>query len=127
MILFIFGDSITQGYWDDKGGWADRVKASVLAKDIANGFSTYHGVHNLGIDGNTTRQVIDRFEHETQARLWPGLPGLYQQGTSREQQREPDSRCDGASLVADLQRPDHPGWPGDQRRADLCAQHSGGQ
>ena len=72
MILFIFGDSITQGYWDDKGGWADRVKASVLAKDIAHGFSSYHGVHNLGIDGNTTRQVIDRFEHEMQARLWPG-------------------------------------------------------
>lgn len=71
MILFIFGDSITQGYWDSEGGWVDRVKASVQSKDIANKFSTYHGVYNLGIDGNTTRQVINRFNNETQARLWP--------------------------------------------------------
>lgn len=71
MILLIFGDSITQGYWDEKGGWADRVKASVLTRDTANNFSTYHGVYNLGIDGNTTKQVIDRFDNESQARLWP--------------------------------------------------------
>jgi len=71
MILLIFGDSITQGYWDKEGGWADRVRASVLTKDIKNKFSTYHGVHNLGIDGNTTKQVVNRFGHESQARLWP--------------------------------------------------------
>ena len=72
MIVLIFGDSITQGYWDTAGGWADRIKASVFRKDIDANFAHYHGVHNLGIDGNTTSQVIERFDNEVKARLWPG-------------------------------------------------------
>jgi lysophospholipase L1-like esterase len=71
MIILIFGDSITQGYWDEGGGWADRVKAAVFAKDIANDLSTYHGVHNLGIDGNTAQRVLERFDSEVNARLQP--------------------------------------------------------
>lgn len=72
MVVLIFGDSITQGYWDQKGGWADRIKASVFEKDIDNDFKRYHGVHNLGIDGNTTAQVLERFNTESKARFWPG-------------------------------------------------------
>lgn len=71
MIVFIFGDSITQGYWDAEGGWADRVKTTVFAQDIANNFGTYHGVHNLGIDGNTTQLVLERFDNEVNTRSWP--------------------------------------------------------
>lgn len=70
MILFLFGDSITQGYWDSKGGWADRIRSYVLEQDVNNNFNHYHGVYNLGIDGNTTQQVLDRFENEVKARLW---------------------------------------------------------
>ena len=72
MITFIFGDSITQGYWDSKGGWADRLKAHFLKRDIDTNFKHYHGIHNLGVDGNTTQQVLDRFVNEVEARLWPG-------------------------------------------------------
>lgn len=72
MITFIFGDSITQGYWDSKGGWADRLKAHFFKKDIDTNFHYYHGIHNLGVDGNTTQQVIDRFKNEVETRLWPG-------------------------------------------------------
>lgn len=70
MIIFLIGDSITQGYWDSKGGWADRIKAEVFKRDIESDFHYYHGVHNLGIDGNTTTQVIERFDNETKARFW---------------------------------------------------------
>lgn len=70
MIIFLLGDSITQGYWDTKGGWADRVKAEVLKRDVESDLKHYHGVHNLGVDGNTTSQLLDRFDAETQARLW---------------------------------------------------------
>jgi len=70
MIIFIFGDSITQGYWDADGGWADKIRARVMKRDIDEDFRYYHGVHNLGIDGNVTRQVIDRFDNEVDARLW---------------------------------------------------------
>lgn len=71
MITFIFGDSITEGLWDSKGGWADRLKAYVQAEEIKSGVKNYHEVYNLGVDGNTTKQIIERFEAETKARLWP--------------------------------------------------------
>lgn len=72
MILFIFGDSIAQGFWDSKGGWADRVKAHVQSEESKHDIADYHGVFNLGVNGNTTKQVLERFNAETQARLWPG-------------------------------------------------------
>jgi lysophospholipase L1-like esterase len=72
MITFIYGDSITQGLWDSQGGWADRVKASVQAHVAQNDLKGYHKVFNLGVDGNTTKLILERFGHETKARLWPG-------------------------------------------------------
>jgi acyl-CoA thioesterase I len=71
MILFLFGDSITYGNWDEHGGWADRVRADVSANDIATDFAYYHSAYNLGIDGNITAQVLERFDAETSARMWP--------------------------------------------------------
>ncbi len=72
MILFIFGDSITQGYWDKEGGWADKLKAKVFNRDLDENYKYYHGVHNLGVDGNITQEVIGRFDSEVKARLWRG-------------------------------------------------------
>ncbi len=71
MIIFIFGDSITEGLWDSKGGWADRIKAFVQSEEVKSGIKNYHEVYNLGVDGNTTKQLIERFETETKVRLWP--------------------------------------------------------
>jgi lysophospholipase L1-like esterase len=71
MITFIFGDSITEGLWDSKGGWADRIKAYVQAEEVKSGIKNYNEVYNLGVDGNTTKQLLERFEVETKARLWP--------------------------------------------------------
>lgn len=72
MVILIFGDSITQGYWDEQGGWADRAKKCVMKKDIARGYKGYHGVFNLGIDSNFTHNVVERFDHEVAARRFPG-------------------------------------------------------
>jgi lysophospholipase L1-like esterase len=72
MIIYIFGDSITEGLWDENGGWADRVKKSVLAREAQTGIQNYHEVYNLGVDGNTASLLIDRFESEVKARLWAG-------------------------------------------------------
>ncbi len=71
MIILIFGDSITEGLWDSNGGWADRIKAFVQSEEIKSGIKNYHKVYNLGVDGNTTQQIIKRFEAETKARLYP--------------------------------------------------------
>lgn len=71
MIIFIFGDSIAQGLWDSKGGWVDRVKSYVQDQEIESDLKNYHYVFNLGVDSNTTKQVLDRFPSETKAHFWP--------------------------------------------------------
>ena len=61
--LCIFGDSITQGYSDDEaGGWASRLFAYAVKKDPD------WGVFPLGIAGDTTAGVLERFENETPPR-----------------------------------------------------------
>ncbi len=72
MIILIFGDSITQGYWDEEGGWADRIKRFVMDTDIKRGYKGYHGVFNLGVDANFTKDVVKRFGSEVNARRFAG-------------------------------------------------------
>lgn len=71
MIVFVYGDSITLGLWDEGGGWVDRLKAKIFENEIASNLKNYNEVYNLGIDGNFTWQIIERFDSETKARLWP--------------------------------------------------------
>ncbi len=72
MITFVFGDSIAFGLWDSMGGWADRLKSYVLDEEIKSNIKNYHYIYNLGVDGNFTHDIIDRFENEVKARFWEG-------------------------------------------------------
>lgn len=68
MRVLIFGDSITEGMWDSKGGWAHRLVADFFAeqmKDLSNNDVPW--VINLGISGNTTRDLLTRLEVEAAA------------------------------------------------------------
>lgn len=67
--ILVFGDSITYGAWDIKGGWAGRLKALVTEKTIATKQKFYCTLHNLGISGNTTTDLLGRVEFETRQRL----------------------------------------------------------
>jgi len=58
--ILIFGDSITYGAFDKKGGWVEGLKEKLMGKDIL--------VYNLGVSGDTTIDLLDRFENETRAR-----------------------------------------------------------
>ena len=61
MTICIFGDSIVWGASDcEKGGWADSLKNYLMDEDI--------DVYNLGISGNTTEDLLKRFEVEAEAR-----------------------------------------------------------
>src|SRR6478735_8412820 len=60
--ILIFGDSISQGFHDSQGGWADRLKRDFLELDKQN------SVFNLGISGDNSRHVLVRFDLEVQAR-----------------------------------------------------------
>jgi len=68
MHILVFGDSITYGAWDERGGWAQRLREYIDKKNLHDkGF--YCLVYNLGISGDTTKEILSRFENETKSRL----------------------------------------------------------
>lgn len=67
--ILIFGDSITLGAWDEEGGWAGRLQQNMNKKAISSGLETAFLVHNLGVDGDTTEGLLERFDFEVKRRL----------------------------------------------------------
>lgn len=69
MNIVVFGDSITQGYDDyEAGGWVNRLFRALSARQDTGNLD-YISVFNLGIDGNTTRDVKARIAVELKARV----------------------------------------------------------
>ena len=63
--ILVFGDSIAYGAFDSEaGGWVDRLKAFFF-KD---GQNCDYFVYNLGISGDTTEDLLERFVFETKQR-----------------------------------------------------------
>jgi len=62
MILLIFGDSIGCGCWDEKGGWADRLRKIIYRKAIATSLDNASAIYNLSIDGDTSEWLLPRLE-----------------------------------------------------------------
>ena len=62
--ICIWGDSITYGAWDTEGGWADRLRRFLHDRTISSKFSEYFWVYNLGIPGETSRDILARFDGE---------------------------------------------------------------
>jgi lysophospholipase L1-like esterase len=74
MRILVFGDSIGQGAWDvDAGGWVQRLKRA-YDRDFANTDmgGELRSIFNLSISGDTTNEVLARFDTETRARVWRG-------------------------------------------------------
>lgn len=62
--ISIFGDSITFGRGDDLNrGWCGRLKEYFESKDY------YNCLYNLGICGDTTKTLLERFDSEAKARI----------------------------------------------------------
>ena len=62
MSICIFGDSIVWGAKDYKnGGWVTLLKNHLKEKDLLN-------VYNLGVSGDNTDDLLERFENECKAR-----------------------------------------------------------
>lgn len=64
MNLYVFGDSISQGYFDRRGGWVARLWEQV----VDTGRVPQHYIYNVSISGDTTRDVLQRFEPEAKRR-----------------------------------------------------------
>jgi lysophospholipase L1-like esterase len=63
--FFVFGDSITYGAWDiAEGGWAQRLRNYM---DSVHDHRSHF--FSLGIPGETTAGLLERFEHEVAVRM----------------------------------------------------------
>ncbi len=61
--VLIFGDSIAWGAFDSEGGgWVEHLKLYMWSKGDID-------VYNLGVSGNKTSNLLERFESETKARI----------------------------------------------------------
>lgn len=69
MNILIFGDSITYGAWDKEGGWAQRLRKQLDGKNLSDPDKYHYQVYNLGISGNTTEDLLKRFDFEAEQRL----------------------------------------------------------
>lgn len=70
MQILIFGDSITQGFHDLTGsGWANRLHAYAMNLHEESKGEKNYSVFNLGISGDCTNRLLERFEHEAEVRV----------------------------------------------------------
>ncbi|MGH7157966.1 MAG: SGNH/GDSL hydrolase family protein [Candidatus Saccharimonadales bacterium] len=68
--VLIFGASVTHGVGGPDGGWADKLKQWLHQKMYGqDGAGEQCTVYELGVPGNTVRDIVSRFEIETLARL----------------------------------------------------------
>ncbi len=80
--IFIFGDSGVHGFWDGKGGWANRIKQYFDSLMVSHPDfpeqDFYCMVYPLGITDDTTRGILDRFESEAMKRMvWKGVEQIF--------------------------------------------------
>lgn len=68
MRVLIFGDSITQGFWDTQGGWVQRLRTHYDRLEIADMHDRQPSLFNLGVSADTSRDVLKRLEGEVSAR-----------------------------------------------------------
>lgn len=74
--IFLFGDSITHGEFDTEGGgWTERLRREANIA-TAQG-ERWLGMYNLGIPGNRTDQLLERFRAETAWRVDPEEENMF--------------------------------------------------
>ncbi len=72
MRILIFGDSITQGFFDSQGGWATRIARNYHQTALKNLKGDWPGVFNLGVSADMVEDVLSRLENETKSRYYKG-------------------------------------------------------
>lgn len=69
--IFAFGHSLTFGRWDGEGGWVSRLRRFLDKRSLDDPEEEDFLVWNMGVPGDDTDQLLDRFEDELERRLWP--------------------------------------------------------
>ena len=72
MRILFFGDSITHGVFDSRGGWATRIICDLFLEQQKNPDKDLPYGYNLGFSGDTAKHLAARLPAETEARfsLW---------------------------------------------------------
>jgi lysophospholipase L1-like esterase len=66
--IYVFGDSVAFGKYDQRGGWASRLTEFCETNYLAGrGGEAY--IYNLSISGNHTGDILERFEAELKPRF----------------------------------------------------------
>ncbi|MDO8660927.1 MAG: SGNH/GDSL hydrolase family protein, partial [Candidatus Woesearchaeota archaeon] len=68
--IMVFGTSTEWGAWDEKGGWVDRLKQHCNQLHLKDP-EKYYVVYNLGVSGDTSRELSVRIREEFRARKDP--------------------------------------------------------
>jgi len=68
MRVLIFGDSITQGFWDVDGGWVALLRKEYDQQKVDGVNDDPATLFNLGISADSSDDVVARFKPETDAR-----------------------------------------------------------
>lgn len=67
--ILVFGASIVYGAWDSEGGWVARLRKDIDRRSAHLPSSQRQQILNLGVSGQTSTKVLNRFEAETEARV----------------------------------------------------------
>ncbi len=70
-LICVFGASITYGAWDfESQGWVNRLRKSLDKRRLQKTINSNKDfmVYNLGVSGDTTTDLLERFEAECKAR-----------------------------------------------------------
>lgn len=68
MRVLVFGDSITQGYWDTAGGWVDKLRKHYDELQVQDFDKDQPTIFNLGISADNSPNILARAEAEVRVR-----------------------------------------------------------
>jgi len=97
MRVLVFGDSITQGFWDIDGGWVSRIRKHYDQQMIDGTDNDPPTIFNLGVSGDSSDDVLARFERETKSRAKEELAFVIAVGVN-------DSRTKAGVNYSDINR-----------------------
>lgn len=66
--IIVFGSGTAHGFWDPQGGWAQRLRTELDQKTLDTQGSDHYELYNLGIRGEDSGTVLDRFREEMENR-----------------------------------------------------------
>lgn len=77
MNILVFGSSIEQGFDDtEKGGWVNRLFLEYGTRERGQAHGDFHAVFNLGISGDTSDGIVQRFSTELACRVSKDIDNL---------------------------------------------------